>query len=256
MGNKKIFMGVFLMGLVPVCIFAQHSFELGTGWGNMGVSQETTWRPYDWSTGSRKEVNAEFIYKYIGIGKGRVYYAPSASLFYINMWSMTGALNVGALSLGIGGLGVYMTEPLESYSKEERLRKWVATFEIDFASFSIGGNMTPNYGARGKNSGVREWGEPDDQSLPHPERNGGVWNQYYPFKDTYGGNDGRYIYFQYAIPVTFRVWNMITPKIGFGMFVASNVFIIEKSINFDAPFSIGYDMRAGFSLMLFNGRTP
>ena len=205
----------------------------------MGLSPETTWRPYSWSQGSRKEVNAGFTYRYAG--KRRVYYAPSASLFYINTWSMTGALNIGALNLGAGGIGVYMTKPLEAYSEEERLKKWFAVFEIDFASVSIGGNMTPNYGARGKNSGVREWVDPNDT----------FGNQYYPFKDTYVPNDGRYIYFQYAIPITIRVWNMVTSKIGCGIFLTSNVLRLEKSINFKSPLSIGYDIRAGFSLMLF-----
>jgi hypothetical protein len=227
--------------LLPICLCAQHSFELGTGWGNMGLSPETTWKPYSCSQGSRKEVNAAFTYGYVG--ENRVYYAPFAGLFYINTWSMTGAMNLGTLNLGLGGLGVYMSKPMAAYSPEERVKKWFATFEINFASVTIGGNITPNYGGRGKNSGVREWSEPDSV----------FGNQHYPFKDTYNDiHKGRYVCFQYSIPITIRVWKMLTPKLGFGMFLASNVFIVEQSLNFKSPCSIGYDMRAGFSLMLFN----
>ena len=231
---------LILLLALPLWSFAQHSFELGTGWGNMGVSPETTWKPYSWSQGSRKEVNAAFFYRYLS--ERKVYYAPFAGLFYINTWSLTGGMNLATVNLGLGGLGVYMTKPISAYEPDERVKKWFATFEINFASVSIGGNITPNYGSRGRNSGVREWVDTTNM----------FGNQHYPFRDTYNAiNDGHYICFQYSVPITIRVWNMLTPKIGFGMFIASNVFILEKSLNFNAPWSIGYDMRAGFALMLF-----
>ena len=227
--------------MFPFGVFAQHSFELGTGWGNLGISPETTWKPYSWSQGSRKEVNAAFTYRYTG--KNRLYYAPSASLFYINTWSLTGAMNLAMLNLGVGGLGVYISKPISAYTPEERIKKWFATVEINVASFSIGGNITPNHGARGTNSGIREWDDTEDM----------FGNQYYPFKDTYDAiNGGRYTCFQYSIPVTIRAWSMITTKTGIGMFLASNVLILEKSINFkSSPLAIGYDMRAGVALTLF-----
>lgn len=239
---KKIFF-LILVFCLPLCAFAQHSFELGTGWGNMGLSPETTWKPYSWSQGSRKEVNAEFIYRYVG--ERKVYYAPFAGLFYINTWSLTGGMNLAAFNLGAGGFGVYMSKPMSAYSYEERAKKWFATFDVNFASVSIGGNITPNHGSRGKNSGVREWTDPSNA----------FGNQYYPLKDTYNAiNDGRYTYFQYSVPIMIRVWNMITPELGLGMFITSNVFILEKSLNFKSPWSIGYDLRAGFALMLFNSK--
>lgn len=241
--NWKIFVkSLLICGLLcPSLAISQHSFEAGAGWGNMGINPSVSWKPYSWSQGSRKEAAAMFSYKYVG--EKKMYYAPFAKLYYGNDWSMSGAINLMSLNLGLGGFGVYLGKPMEAYSQEERKGKWFGTVEINLASVAIGGNITTNYGVRGENSGIRQW---IDTSRV-------FGNQYYPFKDTYNAkNGGRYVCFQYSIPVVIRFWNMLTPKIGFGGFISSNVMVFEKSLNFDSPWSVGYDIQAGFALLLFN----
>jgi hypothetical protein len=231
----------YVFMLSPLMIFAQHSFELGAGWGNMGVSPSTTWKPYSWSQGSRKEAAAMFSYRYVG--EKKIYYAPFAKLHYGNNWSTSGGVNLLSLNLGAAGLGVHLLKPMSAYTSEERKGKWFGTFEINFASVSLGGNITPHIGVRGANSGVRQW--IDTTRI--------FGNQYYPFKDTYQAkNNGQYSFIQYSVPVMFRFWNMLTPEIGLGFFLSANCLVLEKSLNFNAPVSIGYDIQGGLALLLFN----
>ncbi len=228
----------FTLSFTP---YAQHSFELGGGWGNMGLSPGTTWKPYSWSAGSRKEAAGMFSYRYVG--QKKVYYAPFARLYYGNNWSLSGGINLMMLNLGFGGLGVNILKPMSAYSPESRKGKWFGTYEVNFASVSIGGNITPNRGVRGKNSGVREWTDTLDA----------FGNQYYPFKDTYEPqNGGRYTCIQYSVPMVLRFWNMVTNKTGVGFFLSADCMVFEKSLNFNSPVSVGYDVQAGMALLLFN----
>lgn len=225
--------------LIPAMVQAQHAFDLGAGWGNMGLSPSTTWKPYSWSAGSRKEIVASIDYHYVG--RKKIYYAPSATLSYGNNWSLSGGVNLMSLHLAVAGLGVHILKPVSAYTPEERKGKWFGTFEVNFASIGIGGNITPNQGVRGANSGVREW---NDTLNP-------FGNQYYPFKDTYEPNNGSYSCIQYAVPLTMRFWNMLTPKMGLGFFLSSNCIMLEKSLNLNSPISLGYDVQAGVSLLFF-----
>ncbi len=226
----------------PLFMQAQHALDMGAGWGNMGLSPSTTWKPYSWSEGSRKEAMAGLSYQYVG--RKKIYYAPSAKLRYGNNWSMSGSVNLISLHLGVAGLGIHMLKPISTYKPEERKGKWFGTFEVNFASIGIGGNITPSMGARGAKSGSREWSDTTNQ----------FGNQYYAFKDTYEPNNGKYSYIQYSVPLTMRFWNMLTNEVGLGFFLASNCIMLEKSFNLNSPISIGYDIQAGISLMFFSNK--
>lgn len=228
-----------LLLLVPLLLEAQHVVNVGAGWGDMGMTPTTSWKPYSWSQGSRKEAQSFASYKYI-VGNKRVYYVPSLRLQYDNVWSMTGSMNLMNVNLGLAGLGVYITKPMAAV--EQRKGRWFAVFEVNFASVAIGGNLTPAKGVRGDKSGVRMWIDPDRQ----------FGNQYYPICDTYEPNDGKYLFLHYSVPVEFRVWNMVTEKSGVGFFVGSDIAIIEKDFTHtNAPLAMGYNIYAGFSLMLY-----
>lgn len=227
------------MAVLPLAISAQHVVSVGAGWGDMGMTPTTCWKPYSWSQGSRKEVQSFASYKYC-IGKKRVYYVPSIRLQYDNVWSMTGAMNLMNVNLGLAGLGVYLTQPMSTV--EQKKGKWFATFEINFASIAFGGNITPSMGVRGKDSGVRMWIDPDRQ----------FGNQYYPICDTYEPNDGKYLFLHYSVPIEFRVWNMVTEKSGVGFFLGSDIAIIEKDFTHSgSPVAMGYNIYAGFSLTIY-----
>ena len=234
---KKLFLT--LLAILPIVAPAQHVIEVGAGWGDMGMTPTVGWKPFSWSQGSRKEVQAVLSYKYM-VGTKRVYYVPSIRLQYDNVWSMSGAMNLMNVNLGLAGLGIYLTKPIGAI--DSRQGKWFATLEINFASLAFGGNITPQMGVRGKDSGVRLWIDPDRQ----------FGNQYYPICNTYEPNDGHYVFMHYSVPVELRVWNMVTEKTGVGCFVGSDIAIIEKDFTHpDAPVAMGYNLYAGFSVTFF-----
>ena len=233
-----IFLCVLCMALP---LSAQHVVEAGAGWGDMGMTPSTGWKPYSWSQGSRKEAQAFASYKYM-LGKKRIYYVPSVRLQYDNVWSLSGSMNLLNVNLGLAGLGVHLTKPIYSYEPADRKGKWCATFEINFASIAIGGNITPHMGVRGSNSGVRMWIDPDRQ----------FGNQYYPIADTYEANDGRYLFLHYSVPVEFRVWRMVTEETGIGFFLGSDIAILEKDFTHKtAPVAMGYNIYGGVAVSIF-----
>src|SRR5574344_389304 len=222
-------------------IMAQHIVEVGAGWGDMGMTRTTGWQPYSWSQGSRKEAQSMVSYKYM-LGKKRIYYVPSIRLQYDNVWSMSGAMNLMNVNLGLAGLGIYITKPMSAYDGDTYKGKWFSTFEINFASIAIGGNITPNQGVRGSNSGHRLWVTPDRQ----------FGNQYYPIKESYEPNDGKYLFLHYSVPVEFRVWKMVTECVGVGFFLASDIAILEKDFTHsDAPIAMGYNIYGGIAIALY-----
>lgn len=233
---KKLIL-VFLM--IPSMLSAQHVLNIGAGWGDMGMTPSVGWQPFSWSQGSRKEVQSLISYKYM-LGQKRIYYVPSIRLQYDNVWSMSGSMNLMNVNLGLAGLGICLTQPIDA--ADNRQGKWFATLEINFASVAVGGNITPNMGVRGKSSGIRMWIDPDRQ----------FGNQYYPICDTYEPNDGKYLFMHYSVPVELRVWKMVTEKTGFGFFVASDIAIIEKDFTHpNAPVALGYNLYAGLSVTLY-----
>ena len=235
--------GCFLLILlfVTFSLAAQHVVEIGAGWGDMGMTPSTGWKPYSWSQGSRKEVQTFASYKYM-LGKKRIYYVPSVRLQYDNVWSLSGSMNLMNVNLGLAGLGVHLTKPIYSYEPADRKGKWCATFEINFASIAIGGNITPHMGVRGSDSGVRMWIDPYRQ----------FGNQYYPIADTYEANDGRYLFLHYSVPVEFRVWRMVTEETGIGFFLGSDIAILEKDFTHKtAPVAMGYNIYGGIAVSIF-----
>ena len=229
-----------LLAIIPTKGHAQHVLEMGAGWGDMGMTPAVGWRPFEWSQGSRKEIQSMISYKYM-LDYKRVYYAPFVRLQYDNTWSMTGGMNLMNVNFGLAGLGVYLTKPMSSFEAQDRKGKWFATFEINLASIAIGGNITPSLGVRGKNSGHRLW--------VNPERQFG--GQYYPIKETYEPNDGKYLFLHYSIPVQFRVWNMINQDTGLGFYLGSDIAIVEKDFtHLNAPVAMGYNIYAGLSINL------
>ncbi len=220
---------------------AQHIVEVGAGWGDMGMAPSVGWRPFEWSQGSRKEAQSMLSYKYI-LGDKRMYYVPSVRLQYDNVWSMTGGMNLMNVNLGLAGLGVYITQPMAAYEPQARKGKWFATFEVNFASVAFGGNITPNMGVRGSNSGHRLWVTPDRV----------FGDQFYPIKETYEPNDGKYLFLHYSVPIEFRVWNMVTEKTGVGFFLASDIAILEKDFTHpNAPIAMGYNIYGGIAIALY-----
>lgn len=223
---------LLLLMIIPVFIQGSikesgHSIEISFGWENMGISPETTWRPLKPHTqGSRKEMAFDLGWKLIGNTK--VFYAPAFQINYGNNWSLSGAMQLLGISISPFGLGVYMTDSPEKRGGFKKGQIY-GLFDIQFGSFGFGGNIAPNYGV-----GVREWSDPYNQ----------FGNQYYAF----GKN---YAYFHFSTPVTIRFWGMLTDKVGFGMFISSDVIIVEKSLNIDMPVAIGYNMYAGFNILLF-----
>ena len=237
---RKTTLFLCAMGFI-LSLSAQHIIEIGAGWGDMGMTPSTGWKPYTWSQGSRKEAQSLVSYKYI-LGKNRIYYVPSVRLQYDNVWSLSGSMNLLNLNFGMAGLGINLTKPLYSYEPATRKGKWVATMEINFASIAIGGNITPSRGVRGYNSGVRMWIDPARQ----------FGNQYYPIAETYEPNDGRYLFLHYSIPVEFRLWRMISQEIGVGFFLGSDIAIIEKDFTHNtAPVAMGYNIYGGVAIGVF-----
>ena len=229
-----------LMAIMPVSSYAQHIIEIGAGWGDMGMTPAVGWRPFEWSQGSRKEIQSMINYKYM-LEYKRLYYAPSVRLQYDNTWSMSGGMNLMNVNIGLAGLGVYLTKPMSLFEGQERKGKWFATFEINLASIAIGGNITPNMGVRGKDSGHRLWVTPERQ----------FGGQYYPIQETYEPNDGKYLFLHYSIPIQFRVWNMITQDTGLGFYLGSDIAIVEKDFTHpNAPLAMGYNIYAGLSIQL------
>ena len=219
---KRIYF-VLLM-FASVNLFAignsHHIIEFGAGWENMGLSPETTWKPYSYSQGSRKEAHVILGWRYLG--EQKIYYSAFGRLQYGFDWSMSGSMNLLEMNFGALGIGVYLSKPLSAYSKESRIGKWFSTFELNIVAFSIGGNLSPHSGI-----GNREWSNPNEQ----------FGNQYYAF-------GGSYSYFQYSIPIRIQFWNELK-KFGVGMFIESQALIIEKSLNIKMPVAIGYTMTAG-----------
>lgn len=223
---------------------AAHGFELGTGWQNTGALQGTLeWQPA--IQGSRKDVPAFLGWRYLG--ERRVYYAPFARINYTNFWSLGGGGNLLGVTLAPAGLGVYLTRPPAALSPEARRGRWFATFEINLGSFAIGGNITPD--------------RPIDPRVPDPDAQratlrsdiaqyGGVrpetgFAQRYPL--------GSYQYAALAVPIQFRVWNMVTERTGVGFFLESNPVMLEWNIGnggSNTP-AYGYNVTAGLSALLF-----
>ncbi|MGN0187782.1 MAG: hypothetical protein ACI392_08595 [Paludibacteraceae bacterium] len=222
-------------------LVAQHIVEVGAGWGDMGMTRTVPWKPFPWSQGSRKEAQSLMTYKYM-LGSQRVYYVPSIRLQYDNTWSMSGGMNLMNINVGVAGLGIYLTQPMAAFVDHGYVGRWFATFEINFASIAVGGNITPNLGVRGSNSGHRLWITPDRQ----------FGGQYYPIKETYEPNDGRYLFLHYSLPIEFRVWKMVTETVGVGFFLASDIAIIEKDFTHpDAPVAMGYNIYGGLAITLY-----
>lgn len=219
--------------LAPAVAQAGHVLSVGAGWENMGISPQTTWKPYEplHTQGSRKEAQAYASWSWIGTQ--RVYWAPMAKLKYGADWSLAGAMNLLELAVGPGALGVYVTQPVSAYAREDRRGKWFAAFELVAGSFHFGANLTPNRGVFSE--GVREWTDFDRQT----------GNQYYAFGHPY-------YYFQFSTPLTFRFWTMLTNDVGLGMHVASDVMVLEKSLDRpNMPLAVGYNIHAGFGVYLF-----
>ncbi|MGL4393913.1 MAG: hypothetical protein ACRCS8_01625 [Brevinema sp.] len=204
-------------------IFQNHILEIGIGWENMGLSPQTTWKPYLYSQGSRKEMSLTLGWR--NLGEDKIYYSTYGRLHYGWDWSLSGAMNLLEFQVGLLGFGVYMSKPLAAYSQQERIGKWFSTFEINFASIAIGGNLSPKSG-----SGQREWSDTDNQ----------FGNQYYAFGHSYA-------YFHYSIPLRMQFWKEMN-KLGAGMFFEAESLIIEKSLNRSMPIAIGYNVMTGVIL--------
>ena len=54
-----------LLAIMPTISRAQHVIEMGAGWGDMGMTSAVGWRPFEWSQGSRKEIQSMISYKYM-----------------------------------------------------------------------------------------------------------------------------------------------------------------------------------------------
>ncbi len=110
---------------------AGHGFEAGAGWGDMGDTPGALhWMPA--IQGSRKDVPV-----YLGwrlLGQGRVYWAPSVRINYMNFWSIGGGGNILGATVAPAGLGVYLTRPPAGLTPAERRGRWFATFEASLGS--------------------------------------------------------------------------------------------------------------------------
>ncbi|MCX4247968.1 hypothetical protein [Paraliomyxa miuraensis] len=217
---------------------AGHTIEAGTGWQNSGATRAMTWEPG--VQGSRKDVPV-----FVGwsrTGHRRLYYAPSVRLQYTNTWSMGGAMNLLGVELGLGGLGVYLTEPPRAVVP--RMGRWFVTAEVDLANLRIGANLTPN------RPGHSEVPDPDAhrdhiRELQAADRTDELdfTIQHYPF--------GNYSYVALAFPVQIRAWKMIREDLGVGFFFESTVTALEWPL--DRPVSkaaFGYNVVCGLAIHL------
>jgi hypothetical protein len=221
---------------------AQHTIEVGAGWQNTGATREMTWEPA--IHGSRKDVPAFAGWRYTG--ESRVYYAPFARIRYTNFWSVAGAGNLLGLDLGVGVLGVYLTDALADVPRAERAGRWFVTLEIGLANVRLGVNVTPD--------------APVSPEVPDPEarrrelrdaiatgQDAPPGTQFYPF--------GGYSYVALALPVRFDLFHMITSELGVGGFIESSVAALEWPM--DRPVSApayGYDVVLGLTFRTFGAQ--
>ncbi|MBN2651184.1 MAG: hypothetical protein JXR63_02290 [Spirochaetales bacterium] len=238
---KKIYFLIFIL-LQSFYIYSldfAHAVDFSLGWENIGLSPETTWMPYaeiQHTQGSRKELSASFTYHFIlNFDNSRFFYKPSIGLDYGATWSLAGAMNVLGLNLSPLCFGVYMTDPMSAYEKNELKGKIFATFDLNPVGLSLGGNMTHDSGIFG--SPEREWTDPEDQ----------FGTQYYPFGHEYS-------YFKYTANIAVRFWGMITDRIGLGMSFASDAFILETPVEFfnkdNMPPALGYNVIGGLYIVI------
>jgi len=199
---------------------AGHTAEISTGWQNTGATRGDKWLPA--VQGSRKDVPLFAGWRYTG--ESRFYYAPFARLQYTNFWSVGGAGNLLGVDLGLGGVGVYLTDPMSDFEGGARVGEWFVPLEINVANLRIGFNMTP--------------GSPTDDRVTDPDAHRDSVRermandvpvdhtiQRYPF--------GAYQYVTVAFPVRFSVWNMLTESIGAGFYMESTVGALEWPLNID-----------------------
>jgi hypothetical protein len=138
----------------------------------------------------------------------------------MNSWSMGGAMNLIGVDLGLGGLGIHLTQPPRLRTPEQNRGRWFATLEINFADIRFGTNMTPN--------------GPDNARVPDPDahremireaqRTGREQEldsslQHYPF--------GTYSYVAIGVPIQLRAWNMVRKNLGVGGFFETTLVGFE-----------------------------
>jgi hypothetical protein len=237
-----------LAGLVaallhPEAVSAANIFEAGAGWQDTGAIEGTLEWPLR-IQGSRKDVPAYLGWRHLG--ETRIYWAPYARLNYTNFWSIGGAGNLLGVTVAPAGIGVYLSSPPEAFRPEERLGRWFATLELNFASIQVGGNVTPD--------------APTDPRIPDPnayratlrtevQQTGGVQadsviTQRYPL--------GSYAFATLATPIQIRVWKMVTPREGFGFFVEGDPLRLEWSLGKGAGSpAYAYAVTAGFAAVFF-----
>lgn len=179
-------------------------------------------------------------------GNQRLYWAPFARLKYVNAWSIGGAVNLLGVDLGLGGLGVYLTQPQASF--ERATGRWFATLTINFANLRLGGNVAPNGPKNDRapdpdaqREQAREQvatGMPTDHTL-----------QRYPF--------GSYAYAELAFPVQVRAWKQVRDDLGVGFFFEAMPFGLEWALDRkQASFAQVYTLLIGPSVSFGPGAGP
>lgn len=191
--------------------------------GGMGKLEGFT--PYQGAAGPLVKDGIEIGYTLIGTQ--RVYYSTYLQLSYQDGQSYAGGMNLLGVNLGLAGIGVYLSKPLDDYKPNKLKDSFFALFELSFLTFSFGGNATPNKGI-----GTKEWIDLAEQ----------FGNKRYAF--------GEYTYFRYSFPISIKMWGMITNTFGLGFKVSAQPLFMEIALNKEMPIGFGFNLSFGMIFIL------